>query len=542
MGRQQGSRSGLVLQQYRPPGRRHSRIPEVGIILVAVAIVAATLAWWPRSPKPAEKPAAAAPAPSPIRVASLFGGATRNGYPTGKAPSALRLKWKLNLGQGQTQRKPDNKLVLWKGSGWTGQPTVVEADGHTWLLLGAYDHKLHKIDAATGEVAWESKWPDVMKGTNTVVADPAAPSSAKRLIVVSGSRRGSDKSVGDPGIAPLRAVSFETGKELWRLPVPKTANYSQDVDSSPLWFKGALYCPVESGYVYKLDPFKTRVVDGVTQPVVLARSPRLYTAADVTAHPDAGGANLAIEASPSAAGERIYITSGSGHVYGLDRKTLKVVWDFRTGSDIDGTPVITHDGHLLVTIEKQYISEPAGVYELDPSKPPASAVVWYSPLPTRGISEWAGGSVGSAATNDHVNDGSRPRMAAFTGVDGSVRVISRDVMSDRTVNGPGPGGTAPVPREIFADAIGGSISTPVFAGNRMVAVGFDRKVHLYGFTFTAAQKTDSKALPSPDGRFWRVKTRELDSYATGGSIESVPLVYKGVVYVGCRDGYLYCLK
>lgn len=513
------------------------------LVIAAALVVWAGFSWWPRADTPAEgAPGIAEKGRSPIRVASLFGGATRNGYPTGAAPRALRLVWKLRLGEGSTQRKPDNKLVRWKGSGWTGQPTLVEDEGRTWLLLGAYDHKLHRIDAETGKVAWKATWPDVIKGTNTVVADPADPSSAKQAIVVSGSRRGWDLDVGDPRIAPLKAVSFDTGTELWRLPVPKTANYSQDVDSSPLWYQGALYCAVESGYVYKLDPFRTEVVDGITQPVILARSPRLYTSADVKAHPDTGGANVAIEASPSALGDRIFITSGSGHVYALDSRTLKVVWDFKTGSDIDGTPVVTRDGHLLVTIEKQYISQPGGVYELDPTKPAEKAVVWYFPLPTRGISEWEGGSVGSVATNDAGNDGSRPRMAAFTGVDGSVRVVSRDVMSTRTSNGPGPGGAAPVPREVFRDAIGGSISTPVFAGDRMVAVGFDKKVHLYEFTFAPAKKSARGAVPSPDGRWWMIKTREVDTFTAGASIESVPLVYGGRVYIGCRDGYLYCLE
>jgi outer membrane protein assembly factor BamB len=533
--------SGRVLQQYSLRGRRRNRIPEIAIVVTAASILIATLLWRPGASGPAEGAPSSAEN-SPVKVASLFGGATRNGHAAARAPDGLQLAWKVDLGRGRTRSKSDDRLVFWRGTGWTGQPTVVVDEGRTWLLLGAYDHNLHKIDASTGEIAWEAPWPDVMKATNTVVADPRAPSSAKRAIVVSGSRRGWDKAVGDKGITPLRAVSFDTGQELWRLPVPKTANYSQDVDSSPLWYKGALYCAVESGYVYKLDPFKTRSVDGLTLPVVLARSPRLYTAADAKAHPDAGGANVAIEASPSALGDRIFITSGSGHIYGLDRRSLEVVWDFKTGSDIDGTPVVTRDGHLLVTIEKQYISAPAGIYELDPSKPPAESVVWYSPLPARGMGEWKGGSVGSAATNDVGNDGSRPRLAAFTGVDGSVRVVSRDVMTERRVIGPGPGGEAPVPRQVFSDAIGGSISSPVFAGDRMVSVGFDRKVHLYGFTFSEAPGDDPRALPSPDGRFWTIKVHEIDSYKTGGSLESVPLVYRGRIYVGCRDGFLYCLE
>jgi outer membrane protein assembly factor BamB len=339
----------------------------------------------------------------------------------------------------------------------------------------------------------------------------------------------------------LRAVSFATGKELWRLPVPKTHNYSQDVDSSPLWYKGVLYAPVEPGYVYSLDPFKTVDKDGMTQPVVIARSPRLYDDEDVTAHPDIGGANLAIESSPAAIGDVIYITSGAGHVYGLDRKTLEVVWDFKTGSDIDGTPSVTSDGKLLISLEEQYVDEPGGAYLLDPSKPPSDAVVWYYPTPSRGFGEWAGGCIGSVTSNEASNDGTKPRLAALNTIDGAVRVVSIDRRTSKKAKGPGASKAAPAPLEIFTDGIGGSISTPVIVGDSMVTAGYGNTVYLYRFSYKAAKKSDTGAVPSPDGRWWTVDVKRIDSFKGGAAFESTPLVWNGHVFVGCRDGYLYCL-
>ena len=34
---------------------------------------------------------------------------------------------------------------------------------------------------------------------------------------------------------------------------------------------------------------------------------------------------------------------------------------------------------------------------------------------------------------------------------------------------------------------------------------------------------------------------ETDAFRGGSSFESTPIVWQGRVYVGCRDGYFYCL-
>ena len=496
--------------------------------------------------KPEARPASsqeAVAAQKAIRVESYLGGAERDLEGFGPAPKRLRLIWKYRVGSGPTRTKKDNTLTTWAGTGWTGQPTVVKEEGRTWLLVGGYDHNLHKIDAETGEAAWMATWPDVIKGTNTVIANPApsGPDDPTRLIVVSGSRRGFNSMVGDPGISPLRAVSFYTGEELWRLPVPRTDNYSQDVDGSPLLHEGVLYAPVESGYVYALDPFSTEERDGMVQPKVLTRSPRLYDDADVAAHPDTGGANLAIESSPAAIGDVIYVTSGAGHIYGLDSTSLEIVWDFKTGCDLDGTPSVTADGKLLISLEHEYVKERGGAYLLDPAKPPSEAIVWYYPTPSRGFGEWGGGCIGSVTTNEATNDGSMPRLAALNTIDGPLRVVSIDQVGKERSLGPGAKREAPAPVEVFTSDIGGSISTPVIIGDSIVTAGYGRTVELFRLRFTPAEDDARGALPSPDGRWWTVSAKRADAFAGGAAFESTPLVYGGRVYIGCRDGYLYCL-
>lgn len=477
-----------------------------------------------------------------IKIASFLGGALRRSYGVGPAPSRLGIVWKVRLGSGQTQRKGDNRLVWWAGSGWTGQCTVVRDGGRDYLLIGGYDHNLHKIDARTGKVVWQYRFDDVIKSTNTVIANPDPTSDADRLMVVAGSRRGSAYAVGDPRITPLRAVSFVTGKELWRLPVPKTINYSQDVDSSPLLYKGVLYAAIEPGYVYAIDPFHTKKVGKHREPIILGSSPRLFTDADAKAHPDLGEANVAVEASPSRVGDMLYIACGSGHVYGLKLPSLEIGWDFATGADMDGSAVVAGDGTLLQAIEREYVSEPGGVFGLDPSKAPGAAPLWYFPTANRGVSEWEGGVVGSVAVNDESNkDGRRPRLAALISVDGYVRVIARDSFTKKTSRGPGAVKAAKVPVELFRDGIGAGISTPIIVGDSVIAAGYDRKVHMYRITYRESAQGASGALRSPSGDFWTVTVRETSAFTAGGPFESTPIVWGGRVYIGCRDGYLYCL-
>ena len=507
--RRPARRGPAVRPVYRLPGSQRARAARLRAVLIAGAIlllIAGGIAWSVSGPSvPATTPTTPATSGTPsaqptgtvpasltsastpdvavggtadgVKVATFLGGALRRSYGIGPAPTRLGLVWRVKLGSGTTQRKIDNKSVWWAGSGWTGQCTVVRDKGRDSLPIGGYDHRLHKIDAATGKVIWEYAFDDVIKSTNTVFANPDPIGDADRIMVVAGSRRGSAYRVGDKRIAPLRAVSFTTGKELWRLPIPKTINYSQDVDSSPLLVDGVLYAGVESGYIYAIDPFHTKVVDGHRQPIVLCRSPQLFTAADAKAHPDLGEANVALEASPARVGNTLYIACGSGHVYGLRIPTLEIVWDFKTGTDIDGTTVVAKDGTLLQSIEKQYTTRHGGVFGLDASKPPAQAPLWYSPVPGRGIAEWYGGVIGSVAINDESNaQGSHPRLAAYTAVDGYLPVIARDAFTPQTVKGPGAATGSKIPVEVFRDSVGAGVSTPIIVGDSIVAAGYDRKV------------------------------------------------------------------
>jgi outer membrane protein assembly factor BamB len=477
------------------------------------------------------RPAATDPDVDGIKIATFLGDATRGYYGIGPVPETLNVIWKASIGGGTTggTTKAGGGLVTWYGTGWTGQPALVREGGHLFLVVGGFDHNLVKIDAETGKELWAYAFDDVIKGSPTVFEMPGTG----RLAVVCGSRRGFPRGMDDPTIAPVRCVDFETGEELWRLPVPRTKSYSRDADSSPVLVGDTLYVAVESGYVYAIDPTKTEAWGEHRKPVIKAE--RLLLGDKRAA---SHGGNLVLESSPSVIGETLYASSGAGHVYGLRLGDLGVVWDYWIGSDIDGSPVTTSDGHILQAVEKQYIEGQGGVLKLDPRREPADALAWYFPTGNRTFVDWQGGVIGSVSVNDKdVAEKGRPALAAFTAIDGNLYVVSQDETDGTTTS---PQGKAGVPKAklVFKDAIGGAISTPIIVDDHIVAAGYDSTVHVYRIDYEAE---GGVALKDRGGKSWSVGVTEVATFTGGGNYESTPIVWQGRIYIGSRDGYLYCL-
>jgi len=473
-----------------------------------------------------------------VKVGTYLGNYSRTFYGIGPVPETLKVIWRNRIGTGQTAgTKTVKGATNWSGTGWTGQATIIREKGRLNLVIGGYDHGLRRIDADTGKTLWRYEFPDVIKGTNTIWIDPTATSEETRIRVIAGSRRGFGLSMSSPGIAPVRCVSFATGKELWRLPVRHTQSYSRDADASAIVLDGLIYQGVESADFYKLDPNKTKplTIGGRTfrRPMVLA-SALLYEKGDAAAH----RGNLVFEASPAMIGDTIYAAAGSGRVYGLRASDLKKVWQYHTGSDLDGTPAATKDGYLLVTVDREYIKGRGGVIKLDPRKPGKSAAVWYLPTENRPFAEWTGGIIGSVSVNDSYDvDGSRPALGACIAIDGNLYVFSQDQTKGTALAFDGTT-RMPTPIVVFKRAVGAAISTPIIVGDNIIACGYDSRVKVYRIVYD-----DPKGVPlkARNGRSVRVGVKLMDSLKLGGTIESTPVVWNGRIYVGCRDGYFYCI-
>ncbi len=521
------------------------RLPVIAIAVVTMAVASIGCSAPSEAPSSAaERPVAPSvlptvtvelpqpDGPNPytdgIKVATFLGNETRRYYGEGPVPETLKLIWKTPIGSGTTggTASSNGGMVTWAGTGWTGQPALVREGGKLYLVVGGFDHNLVKIDAATGKELWSYTYDDVIKGSPTVFRMP----DTGRLAVVCGSRRGFPRGMSDPGIAPVRCVDFETGKELWRFTAPVSKSYSRDADSSPIMIGDTLFVAVETGHLYAVDPTKTEERGGYRWPAV--RATQLLLGSNASGH----GGNLVLESSPSVIGETLYIASGAGDVYGLSTKDLSVVWDYWIGSDLDGSPITTEDGYILQAVEKQYISANGGVLKLDPRKPPAEALVWYFPTGNRTFADWQGGVIGSVAVNDEYGSGlARPALAAFTAIDGNLYVVSQDE-TDGTATSP-QGATVPKPKLVFKDNVGGGISTPIMVDDYVIQAGYGAAVNVYEVDY---QAVDGVPLTDRSGHQWTVGITKIASYPAG-SFESTPIVWQGRIYVGSRDGSFYCL-
>lgn len=481
-------------------------------------------------------------------IPTFLGNAHRNYYGN-IAPSSLDVIWTFDLGVGIT--RVGSTTFKWGGAGWTGQPLLVEEKGHLYLIQGAYDHHLRKINALTGEEVWRYRYDDVIKGTGTLWENKAAENPEERYVILQGSRQGLQNSLASKVVPSYRAISYLTGKELWRLNVRRTKSYSRDVDASALVLNDTAYIGLENGIftMFNPNPKHAKVTDGILQPVIYFED-TLYQLTDHAVH----GGNLVTESSPALLGNRIYLASGSGHVYGFNLETKQLDWDFFIGSDIDGSCVVTTDGCLLVSVEKQYIRGKGGVFKLNPALPPEEAVVWYFPVDNYEFASWHGGIIGSVGTNDYsiqnlvrtnncnplgYSPGNYslidqpvipssaptekyPHLAAFIAIDKHLYVVDhQSLVPDKQVLGPDGQTKYPTPELVFKHKTGPSISTPLLVGNKLIAATYEG---LYLFEYNT------------DKQFRLVEYRpEL------GAIESTPIVHNRRLYIASRNGLLYCL-
>ncbi len=454
-----------------------------------------------RTPAPAPSPApAVAGVGGPYGTAvdgllTFRGNPTRTFYGTGPVPRDPEVAWRYPAGGslcGESTVGAETRT--WCGTGWTGQPAVFERGGRTWVVFGAYDHRVHFVDGATG-AALLPPFPtgDIIKGSVTVDPDGYP-------LVYTGSRDNRFRVLSFDGAEPV---------ELWALEASDTAPtlWNDDWDGSAVVLDDLLFVGGENSRFHVVRLNRGYGPDGR---VTVAPELLFDTAGwDDELLAAVGDRNVSIESSVAVVGDVVYFANSGGLVQGWDvggvaeGEVPERVFRFWTGDDTDASVVVDEDGTLYVASEYERGTERSRavgqVMKLDPSRPD-DPLVWS--VVDAGIG--AGAAVAGAWATPALHGDTL--YAPLTG--GRLLALDRATGAERW--------SAGLPDHLW--------SSPAVVDDVLLQGDCAGVLHAY----------DVSRAGGPPPERWSV--------AVEGCIESTPAVWRGTIYVGTRAGQLLALR
>ncbi|MGH2725219.1 MAG: PQQ-binding-like beta-propeller repeat protein [Actinomycetota bacterium] len=437
------------------------------------------------------------PTPGPINegtegLTTFRGNATRTYYGQGPVPSDPEVLWRFPTSGGMCSESSDQEGTrTWCGTGWTGQPNVVEPEkGPPQVRFGAYDRAVHILNARTGRAVMEPfVTGDLIKGT--VTSDPDG-----YPLLYTGSRDNS-----------FRVLALDRGNkpvELWSLSSNSAPNpvWNNDWDGSALVIDDYVLEGGENSwfYVVKLN----RDYDAKGKVTVDPEIRMMVPGFDQQLFSELGDNEVSIENSVAFDAERgvAYFANSGGLVQGWDvsevlrgKDTHRRVFRFWTGEDTDASIVIDDEGFLYVASEQERYNargkEVGQLMKLDPTRR-ANPVVWALDISGGGM--WATPGLWKNALLQATNSG---RIIAVNRATGKVRW------------------------EI--ELTPPTWTSPVIVDGVLIVGDCAGLLHAY--------RLRDNPLAGPPQELWQVKLE--------GCIESTPAVWKGMVYVGSRGGAVY---
>jgi outer membrane protein assembly factor BamB len=417
------------------------------------------------------------------------GGPTRSYYGEGPVPERPEVLWSYPGQSGGmcAESSVGSETKVWCGTGWTGQPSVFERDGRTWVVFGAYDRSVHFVDFETGQdILPPFPTGDIIKGSVSVDGEGLP-------LVYSGSR---DNKL------HVIAIDRPQPTELWTLDAQAVSPtmWNDDWDGSPLVLGDYLYEGGENSQFHVVKLNRTTGEDGLVQvaPELVFNTPgwddELINALNTRQQ------DVSIENSVAYHDGVIYFANSGGLVQGWDvsgigdgRQPNRVL-RYWTGDDTDASVVIDEDGFLYVGVENERgnsrAAEVGQLLKLDPSKPD-NPLVWSVKDP-RGF--WTT----PALHKDIV-------IAASDG--GTVYAVDRESGAVRW--------QFELPPPTWQSA--------VIVDDVLIQGDCSGVLHGYDVSDTS------------------VAPRELWTVTLEGCIESTPAVWNGRIFVGTRAGRFYAM-
>ena len=405
------------------------------------------------------------------------------------------------------------KTSTWTGTGWTGQPCIFERDGKTWVVFGAYDYKIHFLDAATGdELLPPFKGGDIFKGS--VVVDPDG-----YPLIYMGCRDNKWRVI---------AIDRDKPTELFNLnadTLPRKI-WNDDWDSSTVIRNDYAFEGGENGhfYIVKLNRGYDSAGKVTVDPQIVLDFPTWnQTLIDKNGSKDVG-----VENSPCLVGDRVYFANSGGVVKGLDvSKTLDElaageapatgvdaypeVFHYWIGGDVDATIVADEEGYLYVAqhsdntyarsaASKERQAKVGQVIKLDPRKngEGQTPLVW-----SQKVTKLSGGDSGVWATP----------------------CLYKNMVYVPTHGG----GLLGLDR-----ATGEVVWQKTLTEHAWASCVVVDKTLIVGDTYGVLHAWDVSNTAVDPPVVWEFKVE------SGSALESTPAVWKGKIFLGSRDGYFYC--
>ena len=306
-------------------------------------------------------------------ILTFKGNPTRTFNGTGPIPTSAKVLWSYPNERMCGESSEYGNVRTWCGTGWVGQPAVFERDGRTWVVFGAYDYKIHFVDAFTGEdIIPPFPTKDLAKGTVTIDPDGYP-------LLYHGSRDNM-----------LRVIAFDGGaaRELWafdgRIPERR---WNNDWDAAPLILNDTLIEGGENSWFFGFTLNRGYAPDGTVtvNPVERFRVPGF----DDQLLRDVGDDRVSLESAVAIYGDIAYLNNSGGLLQGWDLSSLRTgvgevtrVFRYWTGDDSDATTVIDDQGFLYVGVEvdrnNRRAKEVGQLLKIDPriTADGADPVVW----------------------------------------------------------------------------------------------------------------------------------------------------------------------
>lgn len=432
-----------------------------------------------------------------LGLLTFRGNPTRSYHGLGPVPEDPEILWqKPDSGGWCGPSTVGGETKTWCGTGWTGQPSVWEEDGRTHVAIGAYDHKVHLLDADDGsDIRAPYDFGDIIKGSVTVDPDGFP-------LIYSGSRAdfhilATDR---DEGLTSLWSMSANN---------VSPTKWNNDWDSSPMIIDDYLFEGGENSWWYIVKLNRTMGDDGK-----VSVDPQIVFTAmgwDDQLLSDLAGSgsrmnDVSIENSLAISGDTVYFTNSGGLVQGWDISGLKDGRDpertfrFWAGDDIDASVVVDEEGMLYVGQQYERPStrarseEVGQLFKLDPSKPEDPLVWSVHDMDTLPAGIWATPAVVDGVVIAPTNSGRILGVDRMTG----------EVLWEKKLQGP-------------------TWSSPVVVDD--VWIQGDCSGMLRGFDFSDP----------------RVEPPELWGVQLEGCVESTPAVFQGRIFVGARGGRFYAI-